>query len=82
MEGFFDQAYRKANSYLPDCNVVSCKDIGDALVFALNQKDTDTLLPGLPMVGVMKSTGELFEITIPPIENLDRLKRAKDIPIP
>lgn len=58
-------------------------DIGDRYVFCIDFKTADPQrqTPGLPMVCVNKETGEITDMTIPPMENLDILNRGKDIEI-
>lgn len=50
-------------------------DIGDRWAFELDSGDPP--MPGVPTITVNKETGEVKELTIPPLENLYLLNSGK-----
>lgn len=76
----FEELKHIAQNEFKDMVIVSCKDIGDSLAFSYETMDGD-VIPGVPIVSVSKSDGTVDYMTIPPIENLEKLEKGKEIQI-
>lgn len=76
----FEELKRIAQNEFKDMVIVSCKDIGDSFAFSYETKDGD-VIPDVPIVCVDKSDGNVKYMTIPPIENLKKLEKGKEIQI-
>lgn len=73
-------AYEKAHKEFPDYKLMECVDIGDAYAFYFSPSETE-ITPGVPYVSVNKESGSAEYLTIPPIENLKRIRNGKKIQI-
>jgi hypothetical protein len=76
----FEELKRIAQNEFEDMVIVSCKDIGNSLAFSYETTDGD-VIPDVPIVCVDKSDGSIEYMTIPPIENLIKLEKGKEIQI-
>jgi len=61
-----------------------CVDIGEEYAFYMDLIGADEKrpTPGIPILCVNKESGEVREMTIPPISNLRILKRGTEVQLP
>jgi len=74
----YEQALAKAHNTRPDTVLDQAYDLDDVWAFMF-APDTGEELTGEPFITVNKETGELGDLTIPPLENLFRLQKGKKI---
>lgn len=74
------KAKELANAEFPELNVSACLDIGKSFAFTFVDED-NIPVAGVPVVTVTKDYGNIDYLTVPPIENLEVLEKAKEIEI-
>ena len=72
------EAYNKAKKEALDFPLLWCLDIDDRYAFFFSP---EPIPPGLPIVTVNKTSGNIGFLTIPPLENIDLLNKGKEIKI-
>lgn len=73
------EAYNKAQAVFPKYTLVECLDIGNAFAFYFSPSKEP--IPGIPYITVNKESGQVENLTIPPIKNLYLIQNGKHIDI-
>jgi hypothetical protein len=77
------QAYRliikEAEKRYRNIQITKCFDLGDRYAFSI--RSNGEILIGAPIYTVEKATGAIGFLSIPPIENLELLKKSQVIDI-
>lgn len=73
----------KDKGVLDKFNIEKCVDIGDKYAFYLGLRNSkkELPIPGMPIICIDKLTGELSELTIPPLENIEVLNSGIEIDV-
>lgn len=61
--------------------IVEMIDIGDSYAICYEPIDAEEAIPGDYPLTVRKTDGEIGSLPIPPIENIDRLKKGRSVEI-
>ena len=66
-----DEAKKIAQEQFPDYPICSIRDIGEKWIFNYDAGFDSIPIPGIPFICVDKENGEVDDLPIPPVENLD-----------
>ena len=74
----YKKAKKEAEKVAPNYPLCWCFDIGDRYAFFFSPEPSP---PGLPIITVNKTSGDIGDLPIPPLENHDLLEKGKEISI-
>jgi hypothetical protein len=79
IQSAYNIALKEATAQYANAEIINCIDIGDHFAFAIGINKEPLI--GAPTLTVDKKTSELDSLSIPPIENLTRLKNGTKVDI-
>lgn len=77
------EIYEIAKKEYENGKLIECKDLGNKYAFMFGPKDLsdDEMLLDEPYITIDKENGTIDYLTVPPIENLEILKRGTSIDV-